>query len=506
MKKWTGLMLAIVMALTLLPAMAQEEIVTLDQYTPKVPKVTFQTTNRVIPEGNRIDQWIESELKAEVEWIILPNDELRTKLNLLATSGELPDLVSIPSGLTDLYQSFVEQGLFLDLEPLMKKYAPNIYKYRTQEQIDALRAPDGKIYAINSNAETDFDMFAIRTDWLAKVGLAMPATLDEFTEVLRAFKTKDPDGNGANDTTGLGGIKNISQTFSPIWAAYGANPGQWVWLEDNTIGYGPAQPALKDAVAYLQSLYAEGLILESFAVTEDGDKKAFAATNKFGVVSAQLWHTDPSVSDLRSDPGQQWSCIPYLEKTPGSGGGYLTSGNPIVRQFTCIPVDSKDPELAMLYLNWLAEMDNYVVIRAGYEGEHYDIKDGILMPRDEFKKDNSLLINNGITATYAMPFLPLDPVREMYQPETIELLAARRAREKDFYAAMYWTVPAIKDEQLDAGMSDYVTQVIVSTIMDPKADAAKAIDGMVDTLKANYNLEKQTQLVNEYAAEMGITR
>ena len=401
-----------------------------------------------------------------------------------------------------MYYSFIEQGLLMDLEPLMQQYGPNVYTYRTQAQLDALRHTDGKIYAINSNAETDFDMLAIRGDWLEKVGLSMPTTIDAFTEVLRAFRDQDPDGNGENDTQGMGAFNNLLVAFSPIWAAYGANPRQWVWLEDGSIGYGAAQEPMKAAVKYLQSLYAEGLINSDFVVNSgNAEVNAEAANNKIGLLSAQLWHADPHISTLGA--ATDWTCIPYLELTEGSGGGYLTNGNPIVRNFTCIPIDSKDPALAMLYLNWLGELDNYTVIRAGYEGEHYDIVDGVITTRPEFVADNSLLINNGITATYAMPFLPLDPVREMYMPQTNVLLEQRRENEAKYYAAMYWPVPAIKADQLDAGMNDFITQSLCALIMDAGADVDAGIDTMVATLKSNYNLDKQTELVNAYAKELG---
>ena len=44
----------------------------------------------------------------------------------------------------------------------------------------------------------------IRKDWLDKLGLKVPKTTDEFFEVMKAFTFKDPDGNGKNDTYGLG--------------------------------------------------------------------------------------------------------------------------------------------------------------------------------------------------------------------------------------------------------------------------------------------------------------
>ena len=93
MKKLIALGLVLSMVLTLTTGLAESSD------TTYAKKLVIQTTNRVIPEGNVIDQWLEEQLGCEIEWMILPSAEISAKFPLLMASDELPDIVSIPSSL-----------------------------------------------------------------------------------------------------------------------------------------------------------------------------------------------------------------------------------------------------------------------------------------------------------------------------------------------------------------------------------------------------------------------
>ena len=46
----------------------------------------------------------------------------------------------------------------------------------------------------------------MKSEWLTKLGLQEPQTLDEFYDMLKAFKEKDPNGNGQKDEYAWGGV------------------------------------------------------------------------------------------------------------------------------------------------------------------------------------------------------------------------------------------------------------------------------------------------------------
>jgi putative aldouronate transport system substrate-binding protein len=475
--------------------------VNLRDYTPKIQSLAIQTNNRLVPEGNRIQKWLEENMKVKLEFTILDSTELRSKLTLMAASNALPDLMTIPQSLTDVYLDYASQGVFIDLDPLLPIYGKNILAARTKEQIEALRFSDGKLYALNSNTETDFDMLLFRQDWLDKLGLKVPATIDELYNVAKAFKEKDPDGNGAADTEGYLLWNGITNNLSCIWAAFNANPFQWVW-QGNEIVHGITQPQVKEALKFIQRMYREGLINREYMTTDMAKKNSEVAAGHVGIVEDQIWYIDREHNTILHNGNAnnaKWVAAPKL-KGPGGDGGYLTFSNPQVRQFTVINAKSKDPGLAMLYLDFIAQRDNLFRIRMGWEGEHYTLVNGEPVITPKYASETSLLIQEGITATYAMPFFSVDPINR--GPKAPPFLVQRRDIEKKFYGAMYWPVPEILDNQLNAGMGDFTSEALNNCIMN-NVNIDVVIDRMVSELKARYNLDRQTKAANARAKELG---
>ena len=156
-------------------------------------------------------------------------------LTLSLAGDDCPDWFRDQTVSTSMLNDLVKQGLVAKLDPeMVKENMPNYMKwaekYRDILTDDPLNlySVDGEVYAI-PDAKVDlgrFCLMAYRQDWLDHLGLQAPETLDEFTEVMKAFTFNDPDGNGVDDTYGYIGITgNADWAFSPIFAAFGTYPG-----------------------------------------------------------------------------------------------------------------------------------------------------------------------------------------------------------------------------------------------------------------------------------------
>jgi multiple sugar transport system substrate-binding protein len=95
----------------------------------------------------------------------------------------------------------------------------------------------GKVYALPFSVQAQAMYY--RADWLKKLNLKVPTTWDEMVKVAVAFTTKDPDGNGKNDTYGIGVYGSVNRgyaywTFQDwLWQAGGrvlksTKKGKWV--------------------------------------------------------------------------------------------------------------------------------------------------------------------------------------------------------------------------------------------------------------------------------------
>ncbi|WP_331436760.1 extracellular solute-binding protein [Gordoniibacillus kamchatkensis] len=156
-------------------------------------------------ETNRFTKVVEDKSKVKIKWNVVPDKSLDDKKQLMMASGDYPAVLLGAAFSKADQMKYGQQGAFIDLKDLIDKYAPNIKKAMADIPYlkSAMTTPDGKIYAIPKINEcfhcTYGEKMWINKAWLDKLGLKMPTTTDEFYEVLKAFKEKDPNGNGKAD-------------------------------------------------------------------------------------------------------------------------------------------------------------------------------------------------------------------------------------------------------------------------------------------------------------------
>ena len=144
--------------------------------------------------------------------ICASGDEYSQKVTLAIASDELPDLLYLPVA---EYSQLAEAGKLAPLDDVLEQYGSELTKKNLNSDggtiLEAAKRND-VLYGIPSgNAERIPSQFLwIRKDWLDKLGLDVPKTLDDVVEVARAFKNDDPDGNGVDDTWGLGVCNEMS--------------------------------------------------------------------------------------------------------------------------------------------------------------------------------------------------------------------------------------------------------------------------------------------------------
>ena len=162
-------------------------------------------------DTNLFTKELEELTNVHITWQTCTEDGLDEKRNILFASGDYPDVL-LSAGITKEEQMmYGEQGVLIPLNDLIDKYSVEFKKLL--EEIDWLRpaitAPDGNIYALPQINEayhvTMGQKLWINTTWLEKLNLDMPTTTEEFEEVLKAFKTQDPNGNGVADEIPLSG-------------------------------------------------------------------------------------------------------------------------------------------------------------------------------------------------------------------------------------------------------------------------------------------------------------
>jgi putative aldouronate transport system substrate-binding protein len=234
-----------------------------------------------------IFQKLEERTGVQVEWEYSGKDWNTKKPLFLAAPDELPDVIM--TKLLNEGDVVRNQELFWPLDDLINEYAPNIKAMLEADPMMAnfARAYDGHIYGLPqkmpARPET-YCVWGINQVWLDRLGLAMPETTEEFYHVLKAFKERDPNGNGLADEipcTFLG-LEERNRGFMDIFPAFGVNEttDYWLSVSGGKVRYIAAQEGFKEATMFLHRLYAEGL-LDPETFTQDRNQ-LLAKTNPSG--------------------------------------------------------------------------------------------------------------------------------------------------------------------------------------------------------------------------------
>jgi ABC-type glycerol-3-phosphate transport system substrate-binding protein len=127
---------------------------------------------------------------------------------------------------------------------------------------------DGHIYFYpgldTSRAGETGQILWLNKNWLSKLSLPVPTTTEELRAVLLAFKTGDPNGNGTADEIPLCGSAYPygQQCWINLISAFVFDDPEnsRLYAENGEIVFAPETAGWRDAMIYLNRLYAEGLI------------------------------------------------------------------------------------------------------------------------------------------------------------------------------------------------------------------------------------------------------
>lgn len=289
--------------------------------TVTITTVRTQDDGTVYKDGenendNVVTQWAEEEFGIDFEYLwTRPNDEqYNQQIRLMMSSNEpLPDVFEVTD--EQMIADLVESGKVQPIGEAIEEHAPERLKEIFSEFSDAFNQAtfDGERYGLPrfSGGNGSESLLWVRQDWLDELGLEAPTTFEEMEEVMEAFVTQDPDGNGQDDTFGLTlsagesgfGRTNIGDT-SPIFGGYGDYiPGYWSETDDGSLVYGSIQDNMKDALSKLNEWMGKGYISQELAIAPADQAQETFVSGKSGMAFAPPWAWDwPLGETVQNDP------------------------------------------------------------------------------------------------------------------------------------------------------------------------------------------------------------
>lgn len=282
----------------------------------KMPSLVVFTTGREtaedpkIPPGedlenNDLVKYVQEQLnlRPKIIWTTSSqNYAFEGKINLLIASKDIPDVLEIrtqPYGMTIL-KKLVTNDMIQDLTTVVRDYASDSWlDHHAAADNVALKMVtfNGKLMAMPnlSDTESNWQFVWMRKDWLDKLKLQPPQTVDDVAAIAKAFVERDPDGDSQADTFGIMGSSELyrgaTNTFEWIFNAYRSFPGDWIKDSSGKVVYGSITPETKAALAKLQQLYRAGLIDREFALKDASKSNEPIVAGKAGIHANAWWAT-----------------------------------------------------------------------------------------------------------------------------------------------------------------------------------------------------------------------
>lgn len=366
-------------------------------YSKPITIVTYQSSSQgAQPEDkDEILKVLEEKFNIDLKINVITS-EYESKLNLEVSSGNIPDIMKVSSA---QFNAFLDQDLLLPIEDYIPRMPNFLSRYPDILEDKTLRV-DGHLYFLAGHNPLDricksYDSLWIRKDWLDKLNLEVPTTLEELKEVAIAFTTQDPDGNGVNDTFGYSGLGAVDFDsahflFNPIFGAFGIGPEDYT-LQDGKLVYGAATPEYKEALAWIRDFIATGAVDPDITLMSTFDEiREKVYRNQIGLMyfSWAEFIKPPYDDTLKQmTPDAEWIQIappigPHgAADSTWSVPGYASSGWVLSADLADNP---EKLNRVLDYLDYISAGEGLNLVCYGIEGKHYNItSDGSIQPTDK---------------------------------------------------------------------------------------------------------------------------
>lgn len=321
-------------------------------------------------ENNAFTKWLEAEAGVDLEFVIFPGTgtDAASKLGTwIAVGEELPDILwNVPLD-TSVYTEYGEDEYFIDLKPYfedkeksatfwermeeVKATSPQSYETTMRKLVDQ---DTGAMYAFPMVQTTmidsmDYQVF-INQEWLDNLNLEMPTDAESLYNVLVAFRDQDANGNG--DTTDEIPMLGASGSLSGDMMGWLLNMFLYVddahyWnVDENGQLYMPyTTDEFREAMVYINRLFEEGLMSESYFAMSYKDVKSLVNTADGTTGRVGVWSGHPTlVCEINNNILEQYTAMPIW------GNAIVNEIQPSMKTFITYDCDNVDKAWEILML------------------------------------------------------------------------------------------------------------------------------------------------------------
>ncbi|MFS0724895.1 extracellular solute-binding protein [Paenibacillus sp. 1P07SE] len=312
-----------------------------------------------------------TDTKLDLHWV--PNEIYADKLSLAVTSASFMKATFVNSLEYQYMKNAIRLGMFWEIGPYLWDF-PNLRKLSSHVFEES--AVDDKIYGLYAERPESRQGIMIRQDWLDRLGLEPPGTLEELYEVLHAFTHDDPDGNNQDDTTGLTDRNDLIYGAFKTLGSYFGTPNNWGLIQGQIVPEFETE-AYMATMNFMRRLYDEGLMNRDFSVTSKQNQRNMLVSGRAGVYVGSMADAQRLADSTQEiNPDAEFTLVNRVRgpagyrvwAMPGYGGMFL---------FSKSAVQTKEELLEILaFFDRSMDADVSNLMRYGFEGRHHTRQGG----------------------------------------------------------------------------------------------------------------------------------
>lgn len=447
------------------PSDAKKEVVNL---TVCLPDTEWGSSRDTDLQAAVIKKY-EEKTSTKINAIIPPQGSYKEKLNVLISSGDIPDVLRIMQAMSFI-PGYASRGIlapldqYIEKSPLLSSIDKSYYEYINF---------DGKKYFIPRNHPQTKNLW-IRKDAVDKFGIKLsssPTTEEFYTEMKKV--------TGMIPFT----FPKFIDNFRFFYNAFGVFDGIY---KDSTGKFvdGFSVPETKEALTYIKKLYADGIIDKEFITNENNAMREKLSNGKAAVdidyINRYAFYLGESKKfKVETD----FSPIQTLVGPKGKKGNL----NEAIQDGLSVSAKSKNIQRAVDFIEYVYRTEEGSIINnIGLKDMHYSIDNGVGKPMEK-AVNSGYSWNPGFVISYIGDVKNLgfkwDEATEKAMPQQLKLFD-----ESKKFNGFNYAVPA--------GISDEHDKVAPSIKKTREEIATKVVLGSVSVDDGMKEYEKFWKSIN----------
>jgi len=454
-------------------------------------KIKFSATSFDVGEGedyksDALYKTLSEKYNFEIEFIPLSWDNWVERDRIWINSGDMPDVMFWNFNFVD-YKNYTSQGLIKQLPADYESKYPNLAKsinrsgiapYLKQKMDEKLFTIPHVIY-LTPITEDAIDAQAVyyRQDWAKKVGMSIGdmVTIEEITDLAKAFIEKDPGENGAGKTIGISSSASglygmFVKVFNTYYSSFHKVDGKYVW--------GPFEESTLEGIKVFSKYFKEGVFDKDYFTIKG---KEF--NDKFYAGKTGIFVEGCSADNLNGRKSNFAESNPTIDANEafgicavkGPNGKY--NGSEMMNYWSASifnpKIDDEKLDRILTLFDYIATPEGQKLINLGIEGKDYKTEgDKVTITREKDESGNFKRITKIHPSAgyfYTKVVLPDDwsindpSIPEITRNQVIKLFKEKQKIEnlaRNDYDLTFFSAP--NKDKFNINVVDAITEIILS--------------------------------------------